>query len=62
MAIEAEKVIPHSVEKIVEAYSSEAFHNHLAGKVGSELKSFEVTRSADGGFVPRHGAGTPRHR
>ncbi|WP_150460311.1 DUF2505 domain-containing protein [Nesterenkonia ebinurensis] len=51
MAIEAEKVIPHSVEKIVEAYASEAFHEHLAGKVGSTLKSFEVQKAAEGGFV-----------
>ncbi|WP_157983793.1 DUF2505 domain-containing protein [Nesterenkonia muleiensis] len=51
MAIEAEKVIPQPVEKIVEAYSAEAFHEHLAAKVGSELKSFEVTRSNDGSLV-----------
>lgn len=51
MAIEAEKVIPQPVEKIVEAYSTEAFHEHLAAKVGSELKSFEVTRSDDGSLV-----------
>jgi hypothetical protein len=51
VAIEAEKVIPHSVENIVEAYATEAFHTHLAAQVGSELKSFEVTRSDDGGVV-----------
>lgn len=51
MSIEAEKMIPHSVENIVEAYTSEAFHKHLATKVGSELKSFDVTRSDDGSVV-----------
>lgn len=51
MAIEAEKVIPHPVENIVEAYTNEAFHHHLASKVGSELKSFEVTRPDDGSVV-----------
>ncbi|NLS08901.1 DUF2505 domain-containing protein [Nesterenkonia sp. MY13] len=51
MALEAEKVIPHSVEAIVEAYASRAFHEHLAEKVGSELQSFEVTRQDDGGLV-----------
>ncbi|TLP76819.1 DUF2505 domain-containing protein [Nesterenkonia sphaerica] len=51
MAIEAERVIPHSVENIVEAYATEAFHSHLAAKVGSELKSFEVNRAADGSVV-----------
>lgn len=46
MAIEAEKVIPHSADQIVEAYASRAFHEHLAAKVGSELRSFEVSGSA----------------
>lgn len=51
MAIEAEKVIPQPVEKIVEAYTTEAFHEHLAAKVGSELKSFEAAWSQDGSVV-----------
>lgn len=51
MALEAEKVIPQPVEKIVEAYSSRAFHEHLAKRVGSELKSFEVTKDDDGTLV-----------
>lgn len=51
MALEAEKVIPQPVEKIVEAYSSKAFHEHLAKRVGSELKSFEVTTGEDGSLV-----------
>ncbi|TLP98111.1 DUF2505 domain-containing protein [Nesterenkonia salmonea] len=51
MAIESEKVIPHSVENIVQAYTTEEFHKHLASKVGSELKSFDVTRADDGSVV-----------
>lgn len=51
MAIEAEKVIPQPVEKIVEAYTTEAFHRHLSAKVGSELKSFEVAWGQDGSVV-----------
>lgn len=50
MAIEAEKVIPHSADEIVEAYASRAFHEHLAAKVGSELKSFEVSGTSDEGY------------
>lgn len=50
MAIEAEKIIPHSAEEIVNAYASKAFHEHLATKVGSELKSFEVKGSSAAGY------------
>lgn len=49
MAIESEKVIPHSADAIVEAYASREFHQHLAGKVGSQLKSFESSTTAEGG-------------
>lgn len=49
MAIESEKVIPHSTEEIVTAYASREFHEHLAAKVGSELRSFDAT-AHDGGW------------
>lgn len=51
MAIEAEKIIPHSASEIVGAYASRAFHEHLAQKVGSELKSFEVNGTPESGFT-----------
>lgn len=46
MAIEAEKVIPHSADEIVNAYASKDFHEHLARRVGSQLKSFDVSGTA----------------
>ncbi|GAB3846855.1 DUF2505 domain-containing protein [Nesterenkonia populi] len=51
MAIEAEKIIPHSASEIVGAYASRAFHEHLSHKVGSELKSFEVNGTPESGFT-----------
>lgn len=51
MALESEKLIPHSAEEIVAAYVTKAFHEHLAAKVGSQLKSFEVTGTPEGGYV-----------
>lgn len=50
MAIEAEKLIPHNAEDILNAYASREFHEHLAAKVGSELKSFEVSGSSEAGY------------
>lgn len=50
MSLEAEKVIPHSADAIVAAYTSRDFHEHLAAKVGSELKDFEVSGTAETGF------------
>ena len=50
MALEAEKVIPHHAEEILQAYASQEFHQHLAAKVGSELKSFEVKGSSADGY------------
>lgn len=50
MALEAETVIKHSTDKVVKAYASEDFHQHLAKKVGAELKKFEVTGSPEGAF------------
>lgn len=50
MALEAEKVIPHSAEDIHNAYASRDFHEHLADRVGSQLKSFEVSGSAADGY------------
>lgn len=49
MALEAEKVIPHGAEEVVNAYMTREFHEHLAQRVGSELKSFEVTGDAASG-------------
>ncbi|MDZ5078711.1 DUF2505 domain-containing protein [Nesterenkonia sp. HG001] len=43
MALEAETVISHDVDKIVAAYASRDFHQHLADTVGSTLESFEVS-------------------
>lgn len=51
MAIEAEKLIPHNAEAVVTAYTDKKFHEHLATKVGSELKSFEATENSDGGYT-----------
>lgn len=50
MALEAEKVIPHHAEEILKAYASKDFHEHLAAKVGSELKSFEVSGTSAQGY------------
>lgn len=50
MAIEAEKVIPHHAEEILQAYASREFHEHLASKVGSELTSFDVSGTAAEGY------------
>lgn len=50
MSLEAETVIRHSAADIVGAYTSRDFHEHLAGKVGSTLKSFEVTGETSGSF------------
>ncbi|GAA3068484.1 MULTISPECIES: DUF2505 domain-containing protein [Actinomycetes] len=50
MALEAETVISHSVDKIVTAYASRDFHQHLADTVGSTLESFEVSGDTDGAF------------
>lgn len=49
MALEKETVITHDVSEIITAYTSKAFHEHLASKVGSELRSFEVEGTPDGG-------------
>lgn len=51
VALEAEKVIPHSAADIVAAYTSEAFHEHLAGRVGSQLKRFTAAEAGDGGWT-----------
>lgn len=50
MALEAETVIKHDVSRIITAYTSKDFHEHLATKVGSELRSFEVAGTPDGGY------------
>lgn len=50
MSLEAETVIRHSAADIVEAYITRDFHEHLAGKVGSTLKSFEVKGQTSGAF------------
>lgn len=42
MALETETVISHGAEQILQAYTSRDFHEHLAGRVGSELISFGV--------------------
>ncbi|GAB3194289.1 DUF2505 domain-containing protein [Nesterenkonia suensis] len=50
MAIEAETVISHDVDKIVAAYASRDFHQHLADTVGSTLESFEASGDTAGAF------------
>lgn len=50
MALEKETVIAHEVSEIIAAYTSKDFHEHLASKVGSELRSFEVQGTPDGGY------------
>ncbi|MDR5710722.1 DUF2505 domain-containing protein [Nesterenkonia flava] len=51
MALEAETVITHSADDIIAAYTSKEFHEHLAGKVGSQLKSFDSSARPDGGYT-----------
>lgn len=51
MALEAETVIPQPAQKIIEAFASRDFHEHLAAKVGSQLKSFEVSGESAGAFT-----------
>ncbi len=50
MALEAETVIKQDVSRIITAYTSKGFHEHLASKVGSELRSFEVAGTPEGGY------------
>ncbi|MDO5492835.1 MAG: DUF2505 domain-containing protein [Nesterenkonia sp.] len=51
MALEAETVIPQPAEKIIEAFAARDFHEHLASKVGSQLKSFEVSGETSEAFT-----------
>lgn len=51
MALEAETVIPQPAEKIIEAFAARDFHEHLASKVGSKLKSFDVAGDPSGAFT-----------
>ena len=50
MALETETVIAHDVDKIVAAYASRDFHQHLADTVGSQLESFEISGDPAGAF------------